>query len=320
MKIGLVLPTTAPVASARAIADVARHAEMLGMDAVWVIDHIAIPRHMASRSLYTPDGTYPSPDPPWEPLSVLAYVAAQTERIRLGTAVLVLPYRHPLTVAKTAATVDALSGGRLDLGVAPGWLAEEFGALGIDGFSDRGAMTDEHIAAMKEAWGSDPCTFHGRFYDFDELNVSPKPVQRPHPPLLVGGISDAALRRAARAEGWLAIALLPAEFAARRRRLDRFAASLGRSPAELQACLTIGIQVTDDDRLADGMPPELQRLAIVGSPTQIAERLADYETAGVDRVIAYVGRFGDLEPSTATIMATLDELASKILPLVPTAC
>jgi len=182
-----------PAAGAADILRVARAADAAGWDWLTVPEHLVMPHEMADvMGARFPEG-----------LTAAAVLAGATTRIRLLTYVLVLPYRHPVTLAKQIATLDFLSGGRFTLGTAVGHLEREFEILGVP-FRERGAMTDEFIAAMRELWTSPTPTFAGRWVRFDHVAFEPKPVQKPHPPILIGGNSRPAMRRAARlGDGWL---------------------------------------------------------------------------------------------------------------------
>src|SRR5262245_55465265 len=190
---------------------VAVRAEQLGFESVWVAEHLVFPTQIRSRYPYAAEGVPPiNPATPLlDPLLVLMQVAARTERIRLGTNVYILPLRHPLAVARMAMTLDLLSNGRLTFGVGLGWLAEEFDAAGID-FASRGARRREYVRAIRALWTEDAPSFDGRFVSFQPVKFEPKPVQKPHPPIVFGGESDAALRRAAAlGDGWYGVGHTP---------------------------------------------------------------------------------------------------------------
>ena len=179
-------------ATPEAIVETACKAEELGFDALFVNDHVIVddsPRNYLWRNVY-------------DPLMVLAYVAARTSRVRLGTSVLIMPYRNPIVTAKMLATLDQMSGGRAIAGVGAGWNEAEYDALGVP-YRERGARTTEYLRLWQACWEPGPTTFHGRFFSFDNMHVNPKPVQQPHLPLWIGGSSHASLRRAARfAQVW----------------------------------------------------------------------------------------------------------------------
>ncbi|CAO5161725.1 putative F420-dependent oxidoreductase [Frankia sp. AiPs1] len=177
-------------------ARLARRAEQLGYGSWWTGDHVVMP---ASAPQDGPNGPA---DPIVDSLVHLSYVAAVTERLRLGTGILILPQRNPLVLAKQAASLDALSGGRLLLGVGPGWQAAEMRAVGVDP-TQRGARTDEYLDAMTSLWTDEAPEFHGRYVDFADVIAAPRPVTPGGPPIIIGGQSPAALRRAVgRGHGW----------------------------------------------------------------------------------------------------------------------
>jgi probable F420-dependent oxidoreductase len=188
-----------PAVRPEGAAEVARMAEELGFESLWTVEHTVVPTGYESQYPYSPDGRMPGgehaeiPDP----LIWLAYVAAATTTIRLATGILILPQRNPVTLAKELATLDVLSGGRVELGIGVGWLEEEFDALGVP-FADRGPRTDDFVAALRVLWSEGDDTYHGRFCDFTNANSYPKPVQRGGIPVVVGGHTQVAARRAGR--------------------------------------------------------------------------------------------------------------------------
>src|SRR5207249_1938313 len=203
---------------------------------VWVPEHLVLPTRITSRYPYAPDGIPPfSPDAPHlDPLVLLTHVAAATARIRLGTSVYLLPLRHPLVTARLALSLDVLSGGRLTLGVGVGWLAEEFQAAGID-FQTRAARTRECVRALRTLWTETEPEFHGRFFSFGPLRFEPKPVQQPHPPIVFGGETEAALRRAAAlGDGWYGVGHTPESAAVQATKLRALLAAAGRGAAPFE--------------------------------------------------------------------------------------
>jgi probable F420-dependent oxidoreductase len=188
--------------------EVAQRAEALGFESVWIPEHLVFPVRLTTPYPYSADGEPPfTPDTPiLDPLLLLTHIAAGTTRIRLGTNIFVLPLRHPIVTARIAMTLDVLSGGRLSLGVGAGWLEEEFRAVGVD-FATRGSRLRECVLALRALWTEPEPEFHGRFFDFGPLKFEPKPVQKPHPPIIFGGESAPALRRAAAfGDGWYGVA------------------------------------------------------------------------------------------------------------------
>jgi probable F420-dependent oxidoreductase len=185
--------------------EVASRAEAAGYGAVFVPDHVVFPAHVDSAYPYSPDGTFPFPldTPLYDPWIVLTSIAATTSTIKLGTAVYVLPLRHPFVTARAVTSLDVLSGGRVVLGVGAGWLAEEFTALGLDP-KRRFSRTEECIEVLRALWTETTPSYHGRHFDFDAVHFAPRPATDPHPPILLGGDSDRALGRAARfGDGWI---------------------------------------------------------------------------------------------------------------------
>jgi probable F420-dependent oxidoreductase len=199
MKIGIASVGLGPFSAPEVMAHIARTAEQCGFESLWAPDHSAIPDGHQTKCPYTPDGQIPGgPNAPLvEPISALSFMAGLTSRIKLGTGVMILPQRHPLYVAKELATLDLISRGRAILGIGSGWCAEEFAALGLD-FHQRGKRTDEALQALRALWRDDPSTFEGTHFRFERIRSFPKPVQNGGVPILVGGHSRAAARRAAR--------------------------------------------------------------------------------------------------------------------------
>ena len=244
---------------------IAEVAEEVGLESVWMPEHLVFPASVRSRYPYAEDGTPPSirPETPLlDPLIVLAQVAARTSRLRLGTNVYVLPLRHPIAVARMATTLDVLSGGRFSFGVGAGWLEEEFEAVGAD-FSRRGALVRESVRAMKALWTEEEPTFRGRTWSFGPVRFEPKPVQKPHPPILVGGESEAALRRAAAVgDGWYGVRHTPESVVPQVARLRAELAAAGRAGASFEVTVSTSAAALDRDALRR------------------------FEDAGVDRVVA----------------------------------
>jgi probable F420-dependent oxidoreductase len=207
----------------------ARRAEEAGLESLWVGDHVALPREARGDT-----------EPRLDAVTALSFLAAVTSRVRLGFGVLVLPQRQPVLMAKQVTSIDVLSGGRLIVGIAAGYVEPELRALGVP-MAERGARTDEYLAAMRELWTSLEPSFAGRFVSFDGVFQTPRPVQRPHPPIVVGGHSDAAMRRAVlSANGWYGVYVDLTETAALLARLGAVAAECERPPelGELEITIT----------------------------------------------------------------------------------
>src|SRR5215471_8497550 len=184
MQVGVWIPNCRHLATPENIRGAAVRAEELGYDSVWVSDHVVVPHANVVNFGQTI----------FDPLVTLALIAGATRRVRLGTTVLIVPYRNAVVTAKMVSSLDALSGGRVVLGIGAGWVAAESAMLGVP-FAERGAMTDEHLEVMRELWTSTAPSFSGKYTQFSGLVFEPKPVQKPHPPIWVGGHSKAALRR-----------------------------------------------------------------------------------------------------------------------------
>ncbi|MYE45762.1 MAG: TIGR03619 family F420-dependent LLM class oxidoreductase [Chloroflexi bacterium] len=230
MRFGFALPNHWGVEDPEDLLDLASRAERAGFASVWVAHHILNAGYVGERL---------GMKPYWDALTVLGWVASRTERVRLGTSVLVLPYLHPMPLAKQLATIDVLSGGRLDLGVGVGAMPEENEALGVD-YHTRGAQADECIDVLKALWADGSASYAGAHYAFEDAVSSPKPLQRPHPPLLIGGNGIPALRRVARSgDGWHPFLLTAEQMEQRLPRLDEELAKAGRSREEISVSLRV---------------------------------------------------------------------------------
>ena len=312
---GCTIPASGTLADVATIHELAVTAEQLGFDSIWVSDHIVIPDRIESAYPYSPDGRFrlDARAPYLEPLTVLTYLAGCTRRVRLGTNVLILPYRNPIVTAKVVATLDHLSGGRVDLGIGVGWMREEFEALGYDYFDRRGAVTDEQIRVLKLLWTADVPSYEGEFYRFPPIGAYPHPVQRPHPPIWVGGHTRPAIRRAARlGDGWLPIGarppaeLPPEEIAASVALLRSEAERVGRDPSTIKVCFSTNLALRDAPS-GNGA----SRRPFSGGPDQIADDIRRYRAAGVDRFI-----FGFGGRSAAEIGDRMRRFADQVRPLV----
>jgi probable F420-dependent oxidoreductase len=208
VQIGFNLPVSGPMASAETIANIAQLGEALGFDYLTLTDHIALPDTSTPGYPYSTTGEFYTPDPGHrvEQLTTAAWVAARTSKIRIVLAVMVVPHRPAVLTAKMLATIDVLSGGRVTVGIGAGWLKVELDAVATTPFAERGAVTDEYMDAMRTIWSQDRPVFHGKYTHIDGLLTDPKPLQRPHPPIWVGGESGPSMRRAARiGDAWYPI-------------------------------------------------------------------------------------------------------------------
>lgn len=231
MDVGLFAPLGNGNASAEILRTLGREAEERGFESVWVAEHVVLFDDYDSQYPYAPDGRFPGGGDTGllEPLTALTYLAAVTDRIRLGTGICLVPQRNPVYTAKQVVDLDNLSGGRVDFGIGVGWLREEFEAVAAP-FEHRGARTDEYLQVMRSLWTDEVSSFEGTHYTLPACRMYPKPVQQPHPPIHVGGESNAALRRAARhGNGWYSFNRLPDALDEPLARLDALLAEEGRS-------------------------------------------------------------------------------------------
>jgi probable F420-dependent oxidoreductase len=293
MDIGCHLPTQGPVATRDALMQFCREAERRDIASLRVSDHVVFPRSTSGES---PGGRFPhAPDTPYlEPVAVLAAAAMATERARLGASVFILGHRHPVVMAKMLTTIDTLSNGRLICGVGVGWWAEELTALGVP-FKQRGRHADEILKVFKTLWTSDHPTFAGEFFRFGDLGFQPKPVQKPHPPIWVGGNSPGAFRRVVTyGDGWHATFLQPPELRAGLDKL-RAAADAVKRPFD-----TIELSM----RVATKGPMKETRQAIV-------DLLGAYKKAGLTHVMLDIRR-----DSLSEMIENLDMVATEIRPRI----
>jgi len=245
VKFGLAFASSVGTDSRSAL-EICRKAEALGFDSVWGGEHVIVPDRIESPYPYAADGKMPGePDTPIpDPLIWLAYVAAAAPTLRLGTCILILPERNPLVLAKELATLDQLTDGRVELGIGVGWLREEFEALGIP-WERRGARNDEYVAAMRALWAGPHAEYHGEFVDFDPVTCNPRPVNGSIP-ILVGGDTPLAIRRAARiADGYFPGTTDPETLSGLIRELRRAAEQQGRDADSIAIHSLFGAQMAD---------------------------------------------------------------------------
>jgi probable F420-dependent oxidoreductase len=246
MKFGTFITSVKP----ERIAAHVRAAEDLGYESAWIGEHLIIPVASESKYPYSPDGRFPAPsDVPFhDPMLALTYAAALTSKIRLATGIFVVPLRNAFTTAKAVASLDVLSGGRVIFGVGVGWWAEEFATVGAP-FKDRALRTREYLELMKELWTSDEPVYHGQTVAVEGVRFYPKPLQKPYPPIVVGGTSEIALKRTVRyGDGWYGIARSLEEARSLIGRLRELELSANRArPVEITLSLRTGHPITLDD-------------------------------------------------------------------------
>jgi probable F420-dependent oxidoreductase len=257
-------------ASPEAIVAAAKKAEALGFDAIFVNDHIIVdgsPRSAPWTNVY-------------DPLVAMSFAAAHTTKIGVGVSVLIVPYRNPIATAKSLATIDRMSGGRLTIGAGVGWNEAEFDALGVP-FRERGARANEYLRIWQACWAPGLVSFAGKFFNFADMHVSPKPLQQPHPPIWVGGPSDAALRRAAAfAEVWQPTPTPVADLVERQDALRRACDKIGREqPPETRMSFRCDLTPISGNAARAGA----ERPVGQGTPAEVAADLSRYrEMAGVN--------------------------------------
>ena len=310
MKFGIMLPHYRQIASTDGVYRMAQEAESMGFDSVWVSDHIVVP----DRDLERFGKGY------YDLFTVLGYVAAITHRVLMGTSIVIMPLRNPLHLAQVAATVDQLSKGRLILGVGAGSTEPEFQALGAS-WDARGAITDESIQVLRHAWMTDHPSFQGRHFQFSGINSFPPPMQRPHPPIWVGGGSRRSIRRAAEyGDAWHPARPSFQHLVEGMPRLRELAARAGRDPNHIQ------VAVRHPMKIVERTPePMLATTPSVGSFD--VWPLVDT----VEKVVEGVGRFQELgishlvmdtfynipelhQETVDSVLATMERFASRVMP------
>lgn len=276
-KFGVFLPVSGRAASRRTLMQAAQQAEALGYDSVWAADRVVMPWTIDTPYPYSNESTFivPPDRPFFDTLTCLAFLAGCTEKIQLGMSVMVLPYRHPLHWARIATTIDQLSTGRLIMGVGVGWMEEEFAALGAP-FKERGKVSDEQLALLKQLWTEEHISFQGEYYRIDDIAFSPKPYQKPRVPIWVGGEGKPAQRRAGRfGDAWFPyfVRITPKELAARHDNVRAEAKKAGRSPNDVQlaCCLPVELTPTNGPPIDDYLK---------GSIEQVTERLKQFIAIG----------------------------------------
>ncbi|HKS88869.1 MAG TPA: TIGR03619 family F420-dependent LLM class oxidoreductase [Stellaceae bacterium] len=290
MQFGFNLPNSGALAAPETMARIAREGEALGFEYLTLTDHIVLPDLAEPGYPYSESGAFYSLDSAHrhEMLTAAAWLAAITPRLRLVLAVLVVPYRPAVLAAKQLATIDMLSGGRLTIGIGAGWLKAEFDAVVATPFAERGAVTDEYVAAFKRLWTEKKPVIDGRYVQCDGLLLEPKPVQRPHPPIWVGGESGPSLRRAARlGDAWYPIGsnqrhlldTLP-RYKAGIERLRHATEAAGRPRGAV--ALTYRVK-----RYGDAVPPHAsdgERRLFSGSDAEIIDDIRVLADLGVDAI------------------------------------
>lgn len=274
MRLGIIPPYRAGVAAdPEWVTRFARAAEHAGFESIYAVEHVVVPAGHAERYPYATSGRMPLTDdcPIPDPLDLLAFVGARTERIVLATGILVGPHHHPLVLAKRVATIDALTGGRMRLGVGVGWMREELEATGVD-FSTRGRRLDELIDAMRVAWSDDEPTFAGEFFRFERAVCRPRPSRPGGVPIHVGGHSAAAARRAGRrGDGFQPLGLDGDALGERLAEMRRAAVDAGRDPDAIELTLGAGLATFDRERLERLVEAGADRVLLSAAASDLSE-------------------------------------------------
>ena len=280
MKIGI---STFPTDYSPDIAVIARRAEELGFESLWVPEHAVLPVDVSTSWPGSGEGPIPKVYADIaDPFVALSRASAVTERLKLGTAICLVPEHNPLLLAKEVASLDMYSGGRFLFGIGAGWLREETEILGGD-FDHRWGQTKESVLAMKELWTQTKSEFHGKFYDFPAVYSFPRPVQRPHPPVLLGGMAENVFKRVvAWGDGWIPNRVTPEDVREGRMKLDELARDAGRDPASIQI-------------IVSGQPPD-------------SDLIKQYEDAGAVRVVVRLAAMDEDQT-----MEGVDRIAEVIL-------
>lgn len=297
MKFGVTIPNNWGLEDPQQVLSFGPLAEELGYDSVWVMDHLFNNGYIRERL---------DDKPYYHPMATLSHVSATTRRVLLGTSVLVLPYHNPVELAKYAATLDQMSGGRVTLGVGVGAMTPEFEALGIP-LNQRGSLTNECIRIMKELWTNPDPSYHSRRWNFSDLKFSPKPAQKPHIPLWVGGSSPGALKRAATlGDGWHPSGVAAEDYAIGRKEIQDLVGAAGRDPQAFTWSARVEVEAhgaPSSDRAAG-------RARIPGDdPQRMIAGIAAYQNAGVDHIVLALNT-GDVD----RITELMEVIARRVMP------
>jgi len=301
MKFGFSLPNIGPIGTAETVTKVAQRAESLGYNTLWTIERLLYPLKLQRPYPGTPDGHLPEIyKQVLDPVDALTYAAAHTKKIRLGTSVLDMPYHNPVVLARRLTTLDVLSNGRLTVGLGLGWSKDEMDATGAD-ITKRGALADEFLPLLKAIWTTNPVEFHGKFFTVPKSYINLKPVQKPHPPIILGAFVPAALQRLARlADGWnpvfLPVPVMAETFAS----IKRMAKEAGRDPSAIIMVVHAVLEMTYK-------PLGKDRMIFSGSLEQISDDVKECAKLGADEVF-FDPAFAPDGQSLDRWMALLDQL------------
>ena len=316
MDYGFSIPTRGPLATQEGLLALAKRGEELGFSYLAIPDHIVIPRQIGSPYPYNTarkmvgaaDGDC------LEQLVLMSYLAAATTKIRLLTSIMVVPHRNPMFTAKALATIDVLSHGRVTVGCGAGWMEEEFKAIGVPPFAERGRVTDEYLRIFKTLWTEDDPRFEGSYAHFQDISFLPKPVQKPHPPLWIGGESPAALRRVvALGDAWYPIGSNPQfpldtleQYTQALSRLRDEASRANRDPASIELAYWASWYKEGQSKTLDNG----QRQLFTGSDTEVARDIGAFRSLGVRHLL-----FNFVRATLSESLAAMERFAAQVLPL-----
>ena len=316
IQFGVQVPHRGPMTDPECIRAIVSEAETLGYGVLIVSDHIVVPKDIDSKYPYSEGGDFPGQagGECMEQLTLLAYVAAMSRKAKLLTSVMVVPHREPLLAAKSLATTDQLSGGRVIVGCGTGWLREEFEAIGAPHYTKRGEVTDDYIRIFKKVWTDDDAAHDSAYSSFSNITFKPKPIQTPHPPIWIGGESGRAHRRVVElGDGWYPIGANPAHpldsierYKASRDRLRARAEQAGRDPSTIALGYNAPFHSQTEAEARDG-----GRLIMTGAAKDRAADISALKALGVTTVVVNV-LAADL-PST---LAAMREFQEEVVPLV----
>ena len=297
IKIGVTVPNNWGVADVKDVVEFGPLAEKLGFESVWVMDHLFNNGYIGERL---------DDKPYYHPLATLSHISATTERILLGTSVLVLPYHNPVELAKYTATLDQMSAGRMVLGVGVGAMTEEFEALGIP-MSQRGSLTNESINIMKELWTHSSSSYSSSRWSFSEIKFAPKPFQTPHIPLWIGGSSSGALKRVVNlGDGWHPSGVTPEEFSMGRLEIIELSKRTGRNPESLTMSARVEVEVGSGPSSARAA----NRARLSGdNPEEMIAGIEAYRSAGVEHIVLALNS-GDV----GRLKETMQQISETIIP------
>lgn len=294
MKFGIALPNFGKYAKKDVISQVAIIAEELGFDSIWASDHIVVPdSHEGFGKIF------------YEPLITLTYLAECTSKIYLGTSAIILPYRNPIVLAKMISTLDVLSSGRVIFGVGAGWLKEEFAAIGVS-YEERGSIADEYIEVLKVLWTKERPSFKGMYSEFSNVSFLPKPIQKPYPPIWIGGNSKRAIERAVNlGDGWHAVGLIPEEIKEKTSNINELLVNKRRMGPDFVISLRKNLQVIKEKKNKVSDEREILR----STPDKITTGIDKYRESGVSYMVFQV-----LGGTLKVLIETMEVFSKHIRP------